>query len=208
MHIETIVVGSFEVNCYIIAGENSGAIVVDPGSDAKTIIRHLDRNRLKVAAYLLTHGHIDHIAALSEMLRRFPARVALHASDCSWAFSELNQFPPYYPPTIDIPADLHQIQTGTVLRLCELDCRVVATPGHTPGSVCYHFPDLKALFTGDTLFAGSVGRTDLPGGNPRTLSESLRQLRAFDSDTGVNPGHGPMTTIERERQTNYFMRDL
>lgn len=207
MHIDTIVVGSFEVNCYIVTGAGAESLVVDPGADADAIIRHIERGRRQVAAYLLTHGHIDHIGALSEVHRRFPAQVTLHADDNLWAFSEVNQFPPDYPPLDDPPPAVRLVKDGSVFRDCGIECRVVTTPGHTPGSVCYHFPAENVLFTGDTLFAGSVGRTDLPGGNPRVLSESLRRLKDFAPATRIYPGHGPASTLDRERRSNFFMRD-
>ena len=208
MHIDTIVVGSFEVNCYILSGAGQEAMLIDPGSDADEIIRRLEHDGRRVAVYLLTHGHIDHIYALSEVHRRFPAQVALHADDNAWAFLEVNQFPPDYPPPRDSPPTLRLVKDGSSFRDCGIDYTVVATPGHTPGSVCYHFPTENVLFTGDTLFAGSVGRTDLPGGSPRAMTSSLRRLKGLAPATRIYPGHGPDSTIERERQSNFYMRDV
>jgi glyoxylase-like metal-dependent hydrolase (beta-lactamase superfamily II) len=149
---------------------------------------------------------MDHISALAEVQSRFPAPVGLHTQDQSWAFTEVNQMPPFYgvperPQSLerDFCSELEWSDAG-------LDYRVIPTPGHTPGGVCFYFPEQGALFSGDTLFAGSVGRTDLPGGDSRILKESLDHLALLDEDTVVYPGHGPATRIGHEKRTNFFMQ--
>lgn len=206
MNIETIVVGEFQVNCSVIWGEAKQALVVDPGSDAEVILNFLDEHNLEVAAYLLTHGHVDHVSAVAALCEARPAPVAIHPADGSWAFGEANEFVPYYGSP-DRPARLErELEEGQTWEDADLTYSVIETPGHTPGGVCFLFPEDNALIVGDTLFAGSVGRTDLPGGNSRVLKESLKRLQKMDDNITVYPGHGPATTIGREKQTNFFMQ--
>ena len=206
MNIENIVVGEFQVNCVVVWGESNQAVVIDPGYNADLILNFLETKNLDVAAYMLTHGHMDHISALAELCGAKPAAVGMHADDQVWAFTELNQMPPFYT-TPKAPAEIERaLEDGQCWNDGGLPYRVIATPGHTPGGVCFHFYDDNALVVGDTLFAGSVGRTDLPGGDSRVLKESLNRLCLLDDDLVVYPGHGPSTTIGREKRNNFFMR--
>lgn len=207
MKIESLVVGEFQVNCYVVHGADRQALVIDPGADAARIVSFLRKRQLSVAAYLLTHGHVDHVSALADLHAALPAPVAMHSNDLKWAFSELNHMLPFYsaprkPADLSRPLEDRQMWTDAGLTYS-----VLATPGHTPGSVCFYFPTEGAIFTGDTLFAGSVGRTDLPGGNARNLTDSLRKIKALPDTTMVYPGHGPDTDLGEEKQSNYFMRD-
>lgn len=206
MNINTIVVGPFEVNCFIAEIDQSSALIIDPGYDSDKISAFLKKNNLHPLAYLLTHGHFDHITALKALHDEFPAPVALHKNDASWAFTPQNEMPPYYaqpatPPPIEILLDSPGLIPGL-----DINCCIIPTPGHTPGSVCFHFPELAVLFTGDTLFAGSVGRTDLPGGSSLELKNSLVSLKDLPDETRIFPGHGPMSTLGNEKRTNYFMQ--
>jgi len=206
MNIETIAVGPFEVNCYVIRANAPDALVIDPGADADRISAFLKSNQLKVKGYLLTHGHVDHISALDELLRMYPAFVAIHPDDGRWAFSPENQLLPYYRSLRNRPAELRQIQDGQEWIDAGMKYLVIATPGHSPGGVCFYFPDDKVLFSGDTLFQGSVGRTDLRAGHSRDLSQSLGKLSRLPADLRVFPGHGPETTLGIEKETNPFLR--
>ncbi len=208
MHVETLSVGAFEVNCYIVWDNPGAVIVIDPGADAERIIELLSGHQLSVAAYLLTHGHADHVSALADVCRKFPAPVAMHADDARWAFTAISQIPPFYPVTQSPPAIERLVEDGTEWSDGGLRYRVIATPGHTPGGVSFHFPDAGALFAGDTLFQGSVGRTDLPGGSARLLTASVMRLAQLPDTTMVYPGHGPHTTIGREKKTNFFLRGV
>ncbi len=208
MQIETVIVGEFQVNCFIVWGPTREALVIDPGHEADRIAAMLDRHGLRVAAYLLTHGHMDHVSALAELHARHPAPISMHAADARWAFGPDNAMLPFY----DVPRN-----PGRIDRLIEdgqsqqdggLTYGVLGTPGHTPGSVCFLFEEGRALFTGDTLFAGSVGRTDLPGGNPRTQQASLRALAQLPDDLLIHAGHGPVTDMLTEKRTNYFLQRL
>ena len=160
-----------------------------------------------MAAYVCTHGHADHINALAELHAARPAPVAMHSNDWAWAFSERNQIAPYYSvpqkPNIDgfLPLEESSEWAFGALRF-----QCIETPGHTPGSCCLLFTDAGILVAGDTLFKGSCGRTDLPGGDPRQLAASLNKLKQLPDDVRVFPGHGPSTTIGIERRTNFYMR--
>jgi glyoxylase-like metal-dependent hydrolase (beta-lactamase superfamily II) len=206
MRIQTVVVGPFEANCCILWRNGGPALVIDPGSEPDAIRAALDRERLSVGAYLLTHGHVDHVSALEELHSWQPAPIRIHADDLPWTFTEENAMPPFYPAPRSPASELDPLSGDASLQEAGIEYRVVATPGHTPGSVCFFFPDPGILVSGDTLFAGSVGRTDLPGGSVRALRRSLDRLAQFPDDTCVYPGHGPQTTIRAEKETNMFLR--
>jgi hydroxyacylglutathione hydrolase len=207
MDIEAIPTGAFEEICYIVWDAERQAIVFDPGFDAESIMQVLKEHGLNIAAYVCTHTHADHINALAEMHRQHPAPIAVHSKDLAWAFDAINQIEPYYPvpkrPDIDTYLLL---ETATDWNFADLHFQCLETPGHTPGSCCLLFPESGIMVTGDTLFKGSCGRTDLPGGSPRELKESLNKLKQLPDEVRVYPGHGPDTTIGIERQTNFFMQ--
>lgn len=205
MQIRTLALGRFEANCYVVADDRH-ALVIDPGDEAARVAGLLRDERLTVAAYLITHGHVDHLSALSELEQTFPAPVAIHPADGQWAFGDANQMPPWYGAPNRPRQPLRALADNQDWQDYGLRYRVLATPGHSPGCVCFHFPGERTLFTGDTLFAGSVGRTDLRGGNEDLLAASLARLTALPDDTVVLPGHGPRTTIGQEKKTNPFLR--
>jgi len=206
MKIEIISVGAFEVNCCIVWGDAKQALVIDPGYDASLISACLDTHGLTVAAYLLTHGHADHINALAELHTARPAPVLLHAADLKWAFANTNQIPPYYPVPEKPGDEIQTPETQEIWAFGGLTFRVVETPGHTPGGICYWFETENVCFTGDTLFKGSCGRTDLPGGDGRVLAQSLKKLAALPPETRIIAGHGEETTIGHELKTNFFLK--
>lgn len=207
MQIDTLIVGEFQVSCYVAWGRGSrDAIVIDPGSDAETIAAALRKHRLSVAVYLLTHGHVDHISGLAALHAAYPAPVAMHPADLAWAFRPQNQLPPFYPAPARPDAEERPAADGQSCTDAGLSYTILATPGHSPGSVCYYFESEGVLFSGDTLFAGSVGRTDLPGGSSQVLTRSLKRLRDLPDATRVFPGHGPATTLAGEKQSNPFLQ--
>ena len=212
MNIELITVGPFEVNCAVIWGEDKQALIIDPGYDAADIEAVLQANGLTVAAYLLTHGHADHINALGELHVAHPAPVYLHAADEKWAFGPNNQIPPHYSvpirPNAEFPTlGKNNLDFSKVWKIAGLSFQCLETPGHTPGGVCYWFKDAGICFTGDTLFKGSCGRTDLPGGDARTLTASLKKLaETLPPETRIVAGHGEGTTMAHELATNFYLQ--
>ena len=207
--VETLVVSLFESNCFIVHGNEPGRVlVVDPGDDAPSILQHLQEKNLSVAAYLITHGHVDHVNALAAMVDLMPAPIAMHPLDAAWAFTERAAFPPYYPAP-RAPAQIDRmLADGQEWRDLGLSYRIIETPGHSPGGVAFYFPREKMVFSGDNLFRGSIGRSDLPGANPGHLANSLRTLLTLPDDTRVFGGHGPDTTIGRERKTNPYLQSF
>lgn len=204
----SLTVGLFASNCHLLVDPAARlALVIDPGDEAPRIAATLREQRLRPVVYLLTHGHMDHVSGLAEMAEKMPAPIALHPVDAQWAFTDANAAPPYYdtpraPQAIDRNLAEGQEWTDAGMRY-----QVLETPGHSPGSVSFYFPDLGLLFPGDVLFAGAVGRTDLPGGHAPTLWKSLQKLRALPPETVVYPGHGPATTIGQEIKTNPYLQD-
>ena len=204
--IDCITVGTFAVNCYLVRGSTCAAVLIDPGAEAGTILEALEHHRLKTTAYLITHGHTDHVSALADLYARHSAPYAMSELDYRWAFTSANQLLPYYPvprqPPIP-PIFLEDRQTWNPVP--ELSFRILATPGHSPGGICAYLEAEGVIFTGDTLFHDTVGRTDMPGGNQVLLEQSLKTLAQLPPDTRIYPGHGPSTTLAEELRTNPYL---
>ncbi len=194
-NIHTIPLGAYETNCYIIWGDDSReCIVIDPGYDPEVVLDLVNEYEKTVAAIFLTHGHFDHVGGVRTIFSETDCDIYLCPEDCAMP-EQMTAGPLCYTCSY---------QDGDVLQLAGLTIKVLHTPGHTPGSVCLLCED--ALFSGDTLFAGSCGRTDLPGGNWDTLSRSLARLRDLDGDYTVYPGHGEATRLSLEKTYNPYMR--
>jgi len=201
MTVHTLTVGPFESNCYLVE-EKGFCLLLDPGADAEQVIRATPSVPV---AILLTHGHIDHISALPRLHAVWPETpIFLHAADLAWAFQPTNAIPPYYESV--------HLKAGRVLPLPAAQWAggpfvwtLLPAPGHTPGGVCFYHSESASVFTGDTLFEGTVGRTDLPGSDARALNDSLQLLAALPPETRVYPGHGASTTIARELTNNFFL---
>ncbi|MEN7973425.1 MAG: MBL fold metallo-hydrolase [Verrucomicrobiota bacterium] len=207
MTIQSVTTGAFQEICYIAWNNAKQAILFDPGHDAGLIIKALEKHELEVAAYVCTHGHADHINALAELHKDRPAPIAIHSADLAWAFESVNQIEPHYPvPSRPKVETFLSLESSKDWHFADLHFECMETPGHTPGSCCLLFPEDGVLISGDTLFKGSCGRTDLPGGDPRQLRASLDKLKELSGETRVYPGHGPGTTIGIERATNFFMQ--
>ncbi len=204
MNIKVIGVGPYSSNCSILWEDAREAWVVDPGADADAIRAALKSNALELGIVVLTHCHFDHISALNDLLRGGDRPVYLHRADEPFAFSPMNSAPAY--PRTTRPANLILDRSdGDCIEHGGLAARIIATPGHTPGGWCLYFEKEGLLIAGDTLFCGSVGRTDLPGGDWESLEESLRKLKRLPDDTAVICGHGPDTTIGAEKQRNPYL---
>ncbi len=195
----TIEVGTYEVNCSILSQQGL-AYIVDPGQEGERILTLLSKKGLLPAAVLLTHAHFDHITGLAALQRAYPSLpVYIHPGDRVMFGHPFNQSPPDYPP-IGVPKNIRDVTTLPLPGI-----QVLHTPGHTPGGACFHLPSDHLLLSGDTLFAGSVGRTDFPGGSMARLMESLKLLTALPDDTLVIPGHGRFTTIGEEKASNPYL---
>jgi len=207
MNILPIPTGAYQEICYLVWGDQKNVLVFDPGYDADVIAEEIHGHDLEVAAYILTHTHADHISALADLHSMLPAPVAVHSKDLAWAFSEANRIEPYYPvpkrPAVD---EFLLLDSAEHWTFANMTFQCIETPGHTPGGCALLFAEHHILIAGDTLFKGSCGRTDLPGGNPRQLKESLNKLKQLPDEVRVFPGHGEDTTIGIERATNFFMQ--
>ena len=206
MKIQRYVLGELATNCYLLIDEGSGeAAVIDPADDAETLRRAVESAGATLRYILLTHGHRDHTLAAPEFHELFPdAAVYIHAAD-KVAVGTYS-----HPMDELIGGALKFYGEGDTLPLGGLTVEVLHTPGHTGGSVCLRCvqDDRRVLFTGDTLFAGSMGRIDLPGAQPERMMPSLARLKQLDGDYDVLPGHGETSTLARERRYNLYLRAL
>ncbi len=204
---QTLSVGPIEANCTIIWEDPNSAWIVDPGADAEIILEFLKSKNLKPALIILTHAHFDHISAVPQILEHYPdLPVHVGPGDEPMIGHPLNSWAPYYPTTQKPATLMADLVDGATIEAGGLMAKIIATPGHTPGGVCVYFEKAKLMLTGDTLFAGSCGRTDFPGGSAKVLSESLKRLATFPADTEVIPGHNNATTIGNEVKTNPYLQ--
>ncbi|MDO4991018.1 MAG: MBL fold metallo-hydrolase [Eubacteriales bacterium] len=198
MLIKTLPVGQLETNCYVVTNENAlESVVIDPGDEANTILDYLESNRLRCAAIFLTHGHYDHVGAVAALREETGAPVYMNPRDDASRAVDAHM-------TYRMQPGDKAYDEGDTVEAAGLVFHVMATPGHTPGGVTLRCED--ALFTGDTLFKGSCGRTDLPGGDMEQELNSLRRICELPGDYEVYPGHMDPSTLERERAFNYYCR--
>jgi hydroxyacylglutathione hydrolase len=210
MIIETFVVGMLQTNCYLL-GDNQTrqAVVIDPGGDSERIARRIQQLGLNLVAILNTHGHFDHTMDAWALKKRLGGEIYLHSKDeviCRQSMAGMGSAFSSTHGTADDKVDQH-LKEGESLIFGTLCLEVLETPGHTPGHVSFHVAEAGVIFVGDTLFSGSIGRTDFPGGSYSQLIRSVREkIFPLAGKTVVFPGHGPKTTVEREKKSNPFFQ--
>ena len=205
MLVKAIEVGYLQTNCYVVADEATlDAAVIDPGADSNLILDYIERCHFHVRAILLTHGHFDHCMGLEEVCGATGATVYMSHADLTTDIG--NGMFGNEDFALDPPDDTVFVREGDVIEAGSLTFDVLETPGHTPGGVCYYFREYNALFTGDTLFRASVGRTDFPGGDTATLMESISgRLMTLPDSLEIHPGHGYPSTIGFEKPNNPYL---
>jgi glyoxylase-like metal-dependent hydrolase (beta-lactamase superfamily II) len=206
MKIEHYVVGIVGTNCYFaIHPDTEECLVIDPGDQGEQLAEKLRAEGLTPRAILLTHGHFDHIMGVEALRREFSIPVYVHEADQDLLEDPKLNSGAMIGQSVSVTAD-HTVRDGETLELAGFKVKVLHTPGHTPGGVCYYFPEEEVVFSGDTLFCDSVGRTDLPGGSTSDLVRSIREkVFSLPDLTLVYPGHGEPTKIGYEKQNNPFV---
>jgi hydroxyacylglutathione hydrolase len=208
--VRMFTVGPVQENCFIVRPQGSGrAVIVDPGDEAERLLAAIESLGVRIEAILLTHTHFDHVGAVAPVAQATGAPVYCPELE-TFVLANIMDFVPWpgFGPFESYEAE-HTVKGGETLELAGLTVDVIFTPGHSPGHVTYSIADAQALLSGDVLFQGSVGRTDLPGGDWPTLARSIESLiTGFPSETTVYPGHMGITTLGRERATNPFLSEL
>lgn len=207
MKIENIVVGPLQVNCFIAYDEeNLTAMVIDPGDEAGKIIRFIEDRKIIVSHIVCTHAHFDHIGAVQRLKEKTGAPVILHKGDLD-IFKRADGQAALWGMRIEQPQEPDMyVLNGDEIIIGRSHFTVLHTPGHSPGGICLYGEGF--LFTGDTIFAGSVGRTDFPGGSIAELKSSFSHLISLPPETRIFPGHGPLTTVKKEKESNFFVHEL
>ena len=204
MKVAGVTVGAFEENCYLLTDPTgTRCVLIDPGAEPDALMAAVERSGATLEAMWLTHAHLDHVGAIAGIKRRWDVPVYLHPLDTPLYENASRQAAFYGLPFEQPPPADRALGEGDVLELGELRFTVSHVPGHAPGHVMFHGHGVA--FVGDCLFAGSIGRTDLPLSNPRDLADSLERITALPADTVVYPGHGPVTSIGVEMRTNPFL---
>jgi hydroxyacylglutathione hydrolase len=210
MDVRMFTVGPVQENCYLFRREGSDrALIVDPGDESDRLLRAIDELGVQLDGILLTHTHFDHVGAVAPVAKATGAEVWVPAIEKP-VLADIMSFVPWpgFGPYESYDAE-HTLSGGEKLELADFEIDVIFTPGHSPGHVTFSIPDEEVVFSGDVLFQGSVGRTDLPGGDWPTLLESIRTLvDNLHEDTAVHPGHMGLTTLGAERASNPFLAEL
>ena len=205
MKVTTLMLGPIATNCYVVETGDGSCIVLDISEEIGKLTAYLEANALTVSAILLTHGHYDHIGGVARIQKAYQAPVYVHAADAAMLTSEKESMATWLAnQPFDPVTKFQTIQDGETISIGSLSFHVLHTPGHTSGSVCYQCEDV--LFSGDTLFRLSRGRTDFPGGSDADMLQSLKRLYDLPGDYTVYPGHNEATTLQYERDHNPNMR--
>lgn len=203
MIIKQLIVGPLENNCYIIADKHSKeAFIVDPGDEPDRILDLIHENKFKAKYIVCTHAHFDHIAVISDIKQETDVKIVLHRDDLELYQNVKSQAALWGYEIDSLPDPDLFVEEDDTLTVGDLNFVILHTPGHSPGGICLYGEGI--VITGDTLFAGSVGRTDLFGGDMKKLKVSYKRLMSLPEDTKVLPGHGPETTIKKEKVDNFF----
>jgi len=210
MLVDTLVLGQFETNCYILrsGSDSADCVIIDAGLDEAALLSFLSDHRLNPSSLLLTHGHIDHIAAVEAVRSRYAGiKVCIHRLDAALLSDVDGNLSLMTGRGFTArPAEV-SLEDGDIIDEAGIELKVLHTPGHTPGGICLYAKDDGIVFVGDTLFADSVGRTDFASGNfPQLVKSIAEKLLVLPDETVVYPGHGPRTTIGREKKYNPFLR--
>lgn len=206
MRICRLTVGPISTNCYIIVEESKKrALIVDPGGDADRIMNKIKELQVSVEAILLTHGHFDHMLAADTLREKYQMKVYLGQDDSELIKNPMENVSGMFGKPMSTHADV-LLRDGQVLELAGFEIKVLATPGHTKGGVCYYIEKESVAFSGDTIFQASVGRSDFPTGSGASLSESIREkIFTLPEDTQLFPGHGDSTVVSYEKKYNMFV---
>lgn len=206
MKLHHIMLGPLAVNCYVIETENKNAVAIDIGGGYEKLKALLDKNGLTLKKILLTHGHYDHFGGVAQAVKDTGAEVYIHSKDAHMLTSRIDSLADYISDAPFEPVNsFNTLEEGDKIELDELTISVINTPGHTKGGICYFCGD--CVFTGDTLFALSMGRTDFPGGSPVEMHQSLLRLAKIEEDLKVYPGHNESSTLGFEKRNNPYMKE-
>ncbi|MEP6550561.1 MAG: MBL fold metallo-hydrolase [Gemmatimonadales bacterium] len=204
MNVQTITVGAFQENCYLVVDDRSNrAVIVDPGSEGGRLVDAIDDSNATLEAIWITHAHVDHVGAIASVKRKWDVPIYLHPLDRRLYEAAGRQAEVYGVPFEQPPDPDREFADGQQVKVGNLEMTVLHAPGHAPGHVVIHGQGIALV--GDCLFAGSIGRTDLPFSNPPQLAATLEKISALAPETVVYPGHGMDTTIAQERLSNPFL---
>ncbi len=210
MKIDHLILGAYETNCYILRENDSAkdCLIIDAGLNARKLLEFLDQQSLNPVVVILTHGHVDHITGVADLSEKYPdMKIYIHKADAGMltgAQSNLSEMTGAHFTTKQADILLEQ---DSIIDQANVKLKVLHTPGHTPGGICLYAEDERIIFVGDTLFADSVGRTDLPGGSTSQLIKGIKEkILTLPDKTIVYTGHGPETTIAQEKETNPFLQ--